>query len=137
MKMEFGDGFRCPLDLPAARRAAYRGDESMAQPTAHAPVGASRERQSMFIELQERLRKAEAVLRSLYEAKLEADRQAVELKRADAMKAVTGSSAIERAIHATSRIVERLKREVGEARRSLTQQATSRFDAAGELSLLG
>lgn len=109
----------------------------MAQPTVRNDAGTHRDRHGVFIELQERLRKAEAVLRSLYDAKQEADRQAVELKRTDVMKAVTGTSAIERAIHATSRIVERLKREVSEAHRSLTQYEAARFDATGELSLVG
>lgn len=109
----------------------------MNQPNANTDAGAPHDRHRLVLELQERLRKAEAVLRSLYEAKREADQQAVELKRTDAMKAVTGSSAIERAIQATTRMVDRLKREVSDARRGLSQQASARFDAAGELSLLG
>ena len=126
-----------PFDLLAARRAAQREDGRLAPITASTHDTVTRDGTGVFIELQARLRKAEAVLRSLYDAKREADRQAVEFKRADAMKAVTGTSAIERAIHATSRIVERLKREVSEASRSLAQGDSPRFRSTGELSLLG
>ncbi len=93
-------------------------------------------RHRLVAELHERLRSAEAVLRALHEAKTEADQQAKEFKRADAMKAVTGSSAIEQAIAATSRMIDRLKREVNEVRRTVTSLDSVRLDA-GVTSLVG
>ncbi|MFU8828211.1 MAG: hypothetical protein ACNA8P_02150 [Phycisphaerales bacterium] len=94
-------------------------------------------RQRLVVELIDRLRRAEAVLRSLQEAKQEADRQAQELKRADAMKAVTGFSGIERAIQATSRMIDLIKREMGEARATLSQSEARRLEDLGTLSLVG
>ncbi|MFG0294114.1 MAG: hypothetical protein ACF8MJ_13315, partial [Phycisphaerales bacterium JB050] len=58
------------------------------------------------------------------------------LKRADAMKAITGSSGIERAIAATTRMIERLKREVGEVRQAMSSIEPVRLDM-GSASLLG
>lgn len=102
--------------------------------TSPEPAGSTRP--SVVAELQDRLRKAEAVLRSLHEAKREADEQARRLKRTDAMKAVTGSSAIDRAISATTRMIERLKREVSEAGRVLGVAEVNTLDP-GRLSLVG
>lgn len=89
----------------------------MAQPTLSVHPQCSRQR--MILELKDRLDKAEAVLVALRDAKQEAESQSRELKRADAIKSVTGTSAIERAIAATSRIIELLKREMAEIRRAM------------------
>lgn len=94
-------------------------------------------RQRIILELAERLRKAESVLRSLYEAKQEADRQCREFQRADVMKSVTGTSGIERAIAATTRMVDLLKREISDARKTLPTAEVRRLDDLGSLSLIG
>ncbi|MFI4854842.1 MAG: hypothetical protein ACIAQF_07695 [Phycisphaerales bacterium JB065] len=108
----------------------------MANPNLKTDPDPNGSRLRLASELQDRLRKAEAVLRSLYEAKMEADHQAKVLKRADAMKAITGSSGIERAIAATTRMIERLKREVGEVRQAMSSIEPVRLDM-GSASLLG
>lgn len=108
----------------------------MANPDLQTDPALDGSRLRLASELQDRLRKAEAVLRSLYEAKKEADYQATVLKRADVMKAITGSSGIERAIVATTRMIERLKREVGEIRQAVSSMDPVRLDM-GTASLLG
>lgn len=92
-------------------------------------------RQRLVLELLDRLRKAEAVMRSLDEARREADQQARDLKRADVMKAVTGLSGIEKAMQATSRMVDMLKREISEASARLSQIEVRRLRDLGSLSL--
>lgn len=94
-------------------------------------------RQRIVLELVERLGRAEAVLRSLHEAEQEADRQSREFQRADAMKTVTGTSGIERAIAATTRMVDLLKREISDARRAMSASEVRRLDDLGSLSLVG
>jgi len=53
------------------------------------------------------------------------------------MKAVTGFSGIERAIQATSRMIDLIKREMGEARATLSQSEARRLEDLGTLSLVG
>jgi uncharacterized protein YhaN len=92
--------------------------------------------QRMIVELKNRLDQAEAVLTALRDAKREAESQCAEFKRADAMKSVTGTSAIERAIAATSRIIDLLKREIAESRRGLPLTEVRRGFSGEPLSLV-
>ena len=93
-------------------------------------------RQRIVAELKNRLDQAEAVLSALRDAKHEAESQCQEFKRADAMKSVTGTSAIERAIVATSRIIDLLKREIAESRRGLPLTEVRRGFSGEPLSLV-
>jgi len=71
---------------------------------------------------------AEAVLSSLLAAKLESDRATSRLKRPDPMRAVTGNSAIDRAIVTTRNLIGTLDRALADIRREL---AAEDMNAAG------
>jgi len=94
-------------------------------------------RQRLVADLSDHLRKAEAVLKSLHEAKRVAEQQCRDFKRADAMKAVTGVSAIERSITTTSRMIERLKREIAEIRDASNLKEIRCKAGLGSLTLVG
>jgi hypothetical protein len=70
-------------------------------------------------ELRAKLHEAEALLRSLHRAKQESETRLSEENRADAMKLVTGRSAIESAIESTRHLIERLRSVIVEAQRAL------------------
>lgn len=55
---------------------------------------------------------AEALLRSLQDARTESERRMRELKQADMLKKVTGKSAIENAIASTQRMIDTLNRAI-------------------------
>lgn len=61
-------------------------------------------------DVRDRLARAEAVLASLLEARGECERQLAAMRRADPIKAITGQSAIERAIDSTRSMIESLER---------------------------
>lgn len=94
-------------------------------------------RQRLVTELTEHLRKAEAVLIALQDAKRVAEQQCRDSKRSDAIKAVTGVSAIERSIATTSRIIERLKREIAEVRDAACLPDVRCKAGLGSLTLVG
>jgi hypothetical protein len=94
-------------------------------------------RQRLVAELTEHLRNAEAVLTSLHDAKRVAEQQCREFERADAIKAVTGVSAIERSIATTSRMIERIKRELAEVRDASSLSEIRCKAGLGSLTLVG
>ncbi len=55
---------------------------------------------------------AEALLRSLQDARNESEKRMRELKQTDAMKKVTGRSAIDNAISSTQRMIDTLNRAI-------------------------
>jgi hypothetical protein len=65
---------------------------------------------------------AEALLRSLLEAKRESEKRLSQIRQTDAMKRVTGRSALDNAIASTKRMVETLEWNIGQARRHLTDE---------------
>lgn len=58
---------------------------------------------------------AEAVLKSLIEAKEACEQQAAANHRSDLFKAVTGRSALDAAIVSTKRIIDQIDRQLGES----------------------
>ncbi|MFM9957975.1 MAG: hypothetical protein ACKVZJ_07850 [Phycisphaerales bacterium] len=75
--------------------------------------------------------KAHAVLASLQAARTECDRQLAQLRRADAMKQVTGKSSLDEAISSTQRLIAELD-EVSDATAHLKPgcEVEVRFSAA-------
>ena len=68
-------------------------------------------RHAEHAELRER---AEAVLKSLLHAKAECERHVARFRRPDAMKAIRGESALDRAINSTRRTIQTLERTMAE-----------------------
>lgn len=62
---------------------------------------------------------AEALLRSLLDAKAESERRLAELDQADVFRDVTGKSAIDNAIRSTRRMVDTFNRLIDDARKEL------------------
>lgn len=62
---------------------------------------------------------AQALLRSLLEAKAESERRLAELDQADVFREVTGKSAIDNAIKSTKRMVDTFNRLIDDAQREL------------------
>ncbi len=62
---------------------------------------------------------AEKLLASLLRAQTECDQQLQKERRADAMKAVTGASSLDRAIASTRRMIEQLDRSLEQMSRDL------------------
>lgn len=71
---------------------------------------------------------AEALLRSLQDAKVESEKRLTDLKQPDALKAVTGRSAMDNAIASTQRMIETLNRASGDLRRELTEDELKDLD---------
>ena len=65
---------------------------------------------------------AEALLRALLDAKSQSERRLAELKQPDALKAVTGRSAMDNAIANTQRMIETLNRSIGQLKTTLSEQ---------------
>ena len=80
-------------------------------------------RRRVLDELCERLLHAEAVLHSLHCAKAESEERLASDNRADALKAVTGRSALETAIDSTRRLIDRLRTAINEAQAALSSSA--------------
>lgn len=72
-------------------------------------------RERLLAEARARRRRAEAVLRSLVEAKEQCERRLSSSSKPDAVKALRGDSSIERAIESTSRMIESLDRLIARA----------------------
>lgn len=68
------------------------------------------QRTRVILETRARRSQAEALLRSLVEAKSECERQLERFRRSDAMQSVTGRTAIDKAIASTKRMIESLDR---------------------------
>lgn len=60
---------------------------------------------------------ADALLRSLLEAKAQSEKHLADLKQADAMKTATGRSSIDNAIASTRRMLDTLDRNIAELKR--------------------
>jgi hypothetical protein len=71
---------------------------------------------------------AEALLRALQDAKVESEKRLTDLKQPDALKAVTGRSAMDNAIASTQRMIETLNRASGDLRRDLTDAELKDLD---------
>jgi len=65
---------------------------------------------------------AEALLRSLVDAKAESERRLSELNQRDQMKTATGRSSMDNAIASTRRMVATLNRLIEEAERDFTEE---------------
>lgn len=63
---------------------------------------------------------AENLLRALQDAKVESERRLSELKQPDALKAVTGRSAMDNAIASTQRMIDTIARASTDLRKELT-----------------
>lgn len=70
----------------------------------------SDQRHRVILETKARRSQAEALLRSLMDAKSECERQLERFRRMDAIQSVTGRSAIDKAIASTKRMIESLDR---------------------------
>lgn len=83
-------------------------------PVAEAPESIA-VRDHILAESSRRRNQAEALLRSLMNAKSECERQLARFQRSDVMQTVTGRSAIDAAIAQTRRMIESLDRAVASA----------------------
>lgn len=72
--------------------------------------------------------KAEVLLRDLIEARDACDRVLREHNRVDALRRVTGSSALDNAISHASRMIETLDRAESQARRAMAQDDPARAE---------
>lgn len=73
---------------------------------------------------------AEALLRALKDAKGESEKRLADLKQPDALKAVTGRTAMDNAIASTQRMIETLNRAATELKRELSEDELR--DIAGQ-----
>jgi hypothetical protein len=64
---------------------------------------------------------AESLLRALKDAKGESEKRLADLKQPDALKAVTGRTAMDNAIASTQRMIETLNRAADELKRELSE----------------
>ncbi len=65
---------------------------------------------------------AEVLLRGLLDAKAQSERRLAELRQPDALKAVTGRSAMDNGIAAVQRMIETLNRVTSDLKRDLSEQ---------------
>jgi len=80
------------------------------------------QRQRILVETTAARDKAEALLEGLLDARRRSEANLRELRRDDALKAVTGASAMDNAIASTKRMVDTLTRAIDEVRRDLTDE---------------
>lgn len=73
---------------------------------------------------------ADTLLRALKDAKGESEKRLADLKLPDALKAVTGRTAIDNAIASTQRMIETLNRAAADLKRELSEDDLR--DAAGQ-----
>lgn len=66
---------------------------------------------------------AEALLRSLYEAKAKSEKNLAEMGQTDAFKRVTGKSSYDNAIHSAQRMIDSLSRVSGDIERETAELA--------------
>ncbi|MFM9996757.1 MAG: hypothetical protein ACKVU4_13270 [Phycisphaerales bacterium] len=79
-------------------------------------------RQRILLEITAARDQAEVLLRGLLDAKAQSERRLSELKQADALKAVTGKSAMDNGIASVQRMIETLNRVTGDLKRDLSDQ---------------
>ncbi|MCA9311555.1 MAG: hypothetical protein KDA21_10145 [Phycisphaerales bacterium] len=80
------------------------------------------EQQRLLIETHERRNRAHALLSSLLRARTECEHQMTRAQRADAIKEVTGSSALDRAIASTRRMIDTLEQAMRDVMNSLSRE---------------
>jgi len=80
------------------------------------------EKQRILLETTKARDKAEHLLRGLLDAKAQSERHLAELKQQDALKAVTGRSAMDNAIASAQRMLEALNRALAELKKDLTEE---------------
>lgn len=80
------------------------------------------DKQRILLETRSRRDEAEALLRSLLDAKESSERNLAELHQSDVMKRVTGKSSIDRAIASTQRLIESFNRVLDDLKRNLTDE---------------
>lgn len=80
------------------------------------------ERQRILLETTAARDKAEALLRGLLDAKAKSEKHLSEVGQIDALKKVTGKSAMDNAIASTQRMVDALNRSLQTLRRQLTDE---------------
>lgn len=78
-------------------------------------------KQRMLVETTARRDEAEALLRSLLDAKSSSEKNLAQLGQADLMKKVTGRSSLDNAIASTQRLVESFNRVLGGLRDNLEE----------------
>ena len=76
-------------------------------------------RQQVLLQTLATRQNAEKLLASLLRAQAECDQQLQKEQRSDAMKAVTGSSSLDRAIASTRRMIEQLDRSLDQMTKEL------------------
>lgn len=90
-------------------------------------------RQQVLVQTLATRQNAERLLTSLLRAQAECDQQLQKEQRSDAMKSVTGSSSLDRAIASTRRMIEQLDRSLEEARKDVSQDEEPEAAAAPPL----
>ncbi len=79
-------------------------------------------RQRILLEFNTARDQAEALLRGLLDAKAQSEKHLAELRQPDALKAVTGKSAMDNAIASTQRMIETLNRATSELKKDLSEE---------------
>jgi hypothetical protein len=85
------------------------------------------ERQRILLESTLARDTAESLLQRLVGAKAESERRLGELRQADALKKVTGRSAMDNAIVSTQRMIETLNRSITQLGRELQEEDVALF----------
>lgn len=80
------------------------------------------ERQRILVETAAARDKAEQLLRGLVDAKKQSEKYLADAKQTDAIKAVTGRSAIDNAIASAQRMHDSLSRALAELRKELSDE---------------
>ena len=89
------------------------------------------ERQKILLESTIARDTAEVLLQRLLGAKAESERRLLELRQVDALKKVTGRSAMDNAISSTQRMIETLNRSIAQLGRELPEEDVALFATAG------
>lgn len=79
-------------------------------------------RQRMLIEATAKRDEAEALLRTLLDAKATSERNLRDIGRDDMVKRVTGRSSLDRAVASAQRLLESFNRVLGDLRRELDEE---------------
>lgn len=90
------------------------------------------ERQRIILETTTARDQAEALLRSLLDAKDVSERRLGELHQPDALKLVTGRSSIDRAIGSTQRMIESLNRAINDLKKDLSDEDVELMEGEGK-----
>lgn len=87
------------------------------------------ERQRILVETIAARDRAEALLEGLVDARSKTERHLAELGKPDAMRSVTGRSAMDNAIASTQRMVESLERALQQLKRGLSEEDLAELHA--------